>query len=95
MSTISPSCNCVDSVEIKRAALAVKRPAIDWAAKSETYIAAAFDMAIAEPVDANRAQLAQLAKDGAAIVQQDGKEPQLSAYDKHKAEQSAAWKGVK
>jgi hypothetical protein len=87
------TCDSVDPVEIKRAALAVKRPTVDWSQKSEAYVSAAFDMAIADPAPANQSQLAQLAKDGAAIVQQDGQEPKLSAYDQHKKAQSVAWKG--
>ena len=86
------ACDSVEPILIKCAALKVKRPAIDWESKSEAYVAAAFDMAVAEPVDANSAQLAQIAKDGAAEMQD--KEVKVSAYDQHKASQAVAWKGA-
>ena len=39
------SCDSMDPVSIQRAALAVTRPNVDWAAKSEAYVTAAWDMA--------------------------------------------------
>ena len=62
------TCDSVDPVAIKRAALAVKRPSVDWADKSAAYVEAAFDMAVEEPVVDS--QLKQLAKDGAKDIKQ-------------------------
>ncbi|MGL5529018.1 MAG: hypothetical protein ACRDCI_11735, partial [Plesiomonas shigelloides] len=39
------TCDSVDILTIQRAALAKVRPTVDWAAKSEAYVQAAFDMA--------------------------------------------------
>lgn len=65
------TCDSVDPVEIKRAALAVKRPSVDWAEKSAAYVEAAFDMAVEEPVKpVVDSQLEQLAKDGAKDIKQ-------------------------
>ena len=65
------TCDSVDPVEIKRAAMTVKRPAVDWADKSAAYVEAAFDMAMEEPVKpVVDSQLEQLAKDGAKNVNQ-------------------------
>lgn len=65
------TCDSVDPVEIKRAALAVKRPSVDWADKSPAYVEAAFDMAVEEPVKpVVDSQLEQLAKDGAKDIKQ-------------------------
>lgn len=65
------TCDSVDPVEIKRAALAVKRPSVDWADKSAAYVEAAFDMAVEEPVKpVVDSQLEQLAKDGAKDIKQ-------------------------
>jgi uncharacterized protein len=65
------TCDSVDPVAIKRAALAVKRPSIDWAEKSAAYVEAAFDMAVEEPVKpVVDSQLEQLAKDGAKDINQ-------------------------
>lgn len=65
------TCDSVDPVAIKRAALAVKRPSVDWAEKSAAYVEAAFDMAVEEPVKpVVDSQLEQLAKDGAKDIKQ-------------------------
>lgn len=65
------TCDSMDPVAIKRAALAVKRPSVDWADKSAAYIEAAFDMAVEEPVKpVVDSQLEQLAKDGAKDIKQ-------------------------
>ena len=62
-------CDSVDTVEIMRAALAVRRPKIEWADKSAVYVQAAFDMLTEAPAQVdNAAQLAQLAKDAAVGV---------------------------
>lgn len=84
------ACDSVDQLAIKRAALAIKRPTVDWASKSEAYVAAAFDMAITEPAVGNQHQLTQLAKD--ASSQMPTQEVKKSAYDEFKATQSEAWK---
>lgn len=44
-------CDSLDSVEIQRAAMSVKRPSVDWASKSVAYIQAAFDMVSEEKED--------------------------------------------
>jgi uncharacterized protein len=65
------TCDSMDPVAIKRAALAVKRPSVDWAEKSAAYVEAAFDMAVEEPVKpVVDSQLEQLAKDGAKDIKQ-------------------------
>ena len=65
------TCDSVDPVAIKRAALAVKRPSVDWVEKSAAYVEAAFDMAVGEPVKpVVDSQLEQLAKDGAKDIKQ-------------------------
>lgn len=91
------ACDSLDPLVIKRAALAIKRTAVDWAAKSEAYVTASFDAAVeaadSEPSQGNQHQLAQLAKDAA------GKQPtqaaKKSAYDSFKEQQAVAWKGEK
>lgn len=65
------TCDSMDPVAIKRAALAVKRPSVDWADKSAAYVEAAFDIAVEEPVKpVVDSQLEQLAKDGAKDIKQ-------------------------
>lgn len=65
------TCDSMDPVAIKRAALAVKRPSVDWVEKSTAYVEAAFDMAVEEPVKpVVDSQLEQLAKDGAKDIKQ-------------------------
>ena len=65
------TCDSMDPVAIKRAALAVKRPSVDWAEKSTAYVEAAFDMAVEEPVKpVVDSQLEQLAKDVAKDIKQ-------------------------
>lgn len=65
------TCDSMDPVAIKRAALAVKRPSVDWADKSAAYVEAAFDMAVEEQVKpVVDSQLEQLAKDGAKDIKQ-------------------------
>ena len=83
------TCDSVDIVTIQRAALTAKRPTIDWATKSDVYVQASFDMALAEPSPVN--QLTQFAKDAAnpATV----KDAAPSGYDKFKTSQANAWKG--
>ncbi|QBZ68938.1 head maturation protease [Klebsiella phage vB_KpnM_IME346] len=65
------TCDSMDPVAIKRAALAVKRPSVDWAEKSAAYVEAAFDIAVEEPVKpVVDSQLEQLANDAAKGVKQ-------------------------
>lgn len=88
------TCDSVDPMQIMRAALAVKRPSVDWADKADAYVQAAFDMAIEEPAATtdNAEHLKQLAADAAAATK---KEPaKVSAYDAHKARLANAFKGA-
>lgn len=89
------TCDSVDSMEIKRAALTVVRESIDWAAKEDGYVNAAFDFADAdmskkddedEEEDMKKstdAQRRQLAKDAAAknvkVVDSRGKREFMDA----------------
>ncbi|CAM0010001.1 head maturation protease [Vibrio phage K367 g1] len=89
------TCDSVDSMEIKRAALAVVRESIDWAAKEDGYVNAAFDFADAdmskkddedEEEDMKKstdAQRRQLAEDAAAknvkVVDSRGKREFMDA----------------
>lgn len=99
------TCDSVDPVAIKRAALAVKRPSVDWAEKSAAYVEAAFDMAVEEEEDEESkdagganvkprtkdADYSQLSKDAAA-------EPVMTSDARlalHKKNLAAAWKGAK
>lgn len=45
------TCDSVDAIEIKRAALSAKKDSVDWSAKSEAYIEAAFDMEMEKEVE--------------------------------------------
>lgn len=99
------TCDSVDLLEIKRAALSIKRPSLDWSSKSEAYVEAAFDMAKEdeeeeESKDAGGANVkprtkdadySQLSKDAAA-------EPVMTSDARlalHKKNLAAAWKGAK
>ncbi len=77
------TCDSVDAMEIKRAALSQVRDSIEWGDKSDEYVNAAFDFADVsmekkdededeedEPKDkkSNDSQLKNLAKDGAASI---------------------------
>lgn len=88
------TCDSVATCDIQRAALAAKRPGVEWADKSDIYVQAAFDMAVADaeaepakPVD----QLAQFSKDAAGVTKP--KEVKLNAFDSFKLKQANAWKG--
>ena len=83
------ACDSVDMATIQRAALTAKRPTIDWATKSDVYVQAAFDMALAEPQTVD--QLAQFAKDAAQPAQVVDAKP--SGYQLFKDKQSTARKG--
>lgn len=100
------TCDSVDPTEIMRAALLIKRPSVDWAAKSPAYIQASFDMAAeAEPSETDvvttvtgdtgtvLAQLLALAKDASGKTTADTATPTVDAYSAFKESQSNAWKG--
>lgn len=99
------TCDSLDSVEIQRAALAVKRPSVDWANKSAAYVQAAFDMASEEEEEEEESkdaggngkqrkssgdQYQQLSQDAAR-----GNQPQESAYDAFKRKTATAYMGSK
>ena len=75
----------VDTLAIMRGVLKAVRPTIDWAAKSQDYVQAAFDMAHESAKDGNSPknaeQLRKMAADGAANVTQT---PAKSAADSYK-----------
>lgn len=101
------TCDSVDPTEVMRAALLVKRPSVDWAAKSPAYIQASFDMAAeAEPTDKTDvattvtgdtatvlSQLLALAKDASGKTTADTATPTVDAYSAYKDKQANAWKG--
>lgn len=96
-------CDSMDTVEIQRAALSVKRPSVDWASKSGAYIQAAFDMASEEDEDEEDTkdaggngktrkvgdQYQQLSQDAAK-----GSQPTVDALTAAKMKISDAWKGA-
>lgn len=96
-------CDSLDSVEIQRAAMSVKRPSVDWASKSVAYIQAAFDMASEEDEEEETEdaggngktrkvgdQYQQLSQDAAKIQQTSD-----DLMTKRKQNLSNAWKGAK
>ena len=88
------TCDSLATVDVQRAALAVKRPAVDWSDKSEVYVQAAFDMAIAdaeaEPAQSTNAeQIAQFSKDAAGIVTDE--KPKLTRAQAYSVELSTKW----
>lgn len=100
------TCDSVDPTEVMRAALLVKRPTVDWVAKSPAYIQASFDMAAeAEPSEKDDkttvtgdastllAQLTALAADAAGKSTADKAAPTVDAYTAYKDKQANAWKG--
>jgi hypothetical protein len=100
------TCDSVDPTEVMRAALLVKRPSVDWAAKSPAYIQASFDMAAeAEPTGTDvtttvtgdtatvLSQLLALAKDASGKSTADSV-PVADAYTTYKESQANAWKGA-
>jgi len=97
------TCDSLNIVEIKRAALAVAQPKREWSDKSTAYVEAAFDMCAEkveeedmeegkETKDELVKQLAQLAQDAARQKTEDA--PAVSHYDALKANLSNAHKGV-
>lgn len=100
------TCDSVDPTEVMRAALLIKRPSVDWAAKSPAYIQASFDMAAeAEPTVTDvtttvtgdtatvLSQLLALAKDASGKTTADTATPTVDAYSAYKDKQANAWKG--
>lgn len=88
-------CDSVDVATIQRAALAAKRPTIDWADKSDSYVETAYELASldAETAPANNAeQLAKFSKD-AANVQDEKTEPKLTRDQAYALKLSNKWKG--
>lgn len=89
------TCESVDSVEIKRAALIACNDSIDFSEKSATYIEAAFDMAVAKPATnkpAPAAQHSQLSQDAAQHQQPNDNQPIVSHRQKAADSMSSAWK---
>lgn len=88
------TCDSVDSTTIQRAALLKVRDCIAWDDKSEAYVQAAFDMALADadatPAHKPNEQHTALAHDAA---HEHNQAPKLSAYDARKQELQNAWKG--
>lgn len=96
-------CDSMDSVEIQRAAMSVKRPSVDWASKSVAYIQAAFDMASEEDEDEETEdaggngktrkvgdQYQQLSQDAAKNAA-----PVMDAMTAFKMKSANLWKGAK
>ncbi|WP_432783716.1 DUF2213 domain-containing protein [Pseudomonas corrugata] len=100
------TCDSLDVIEIKRAALAVKRPKVAWGDKSVGYVEAAFDAESEKDDDEEDddkkpkmptgdaatllAQLTQLAKDGATTKTTADAAP--TPYQAHKQSLSGAHK---
>lgn len=87
-------CDSVDVATIQREAMKAKRPTVDWDDKSDIYVQASFDSALADADTQVAApdQLSQFAKDAAKPVAD--KAPTVNAYDKFKQSQADAWKGA-
>lgn len=85
------TCDSVDPVTIQRVVLTEKRPTIDWVAKSDAYVEAAFDMVVSDSAEPKQHidQHAQFSKDAANVVAPV--EVKDSAYSKYKKDQAAAW----
>lgn len=88
------TCESVDTMTIKREALTAVRDSIAWADKADSYVEAAFDMALEDagkapaPVDQHK----QLAQDAAQDL--TPQTPKVSAYDAHKLSLQNAHKGA-
>lgn len=87
------TCDSVDVPTIQRVALTAKRPTVDWAAKSDTYVQTgyelAFDDAEIAPID-NAEQLAKFSKD-AANLEQKKTEPKLTRDQAYAKKLSTQW----
>lgn len=102
------TCDSTNVVEIQRAALAKVKPTVDWAEKSDVYVAAAFDM-MEEKSDEDeedtkdtggRPKVRMPVGDAdpykALVTDGDTSQPvKKSAYDAHKDSLSNAWKKEK
>ena len=102
------TCDSLDVIEIKRAALAVALPKRDWSDKSAGYVECAFDAESEKDEDEEDddkkpkkptgdaatliAQLAQLAKDGAGPAVTTDAAPKQTPYQAHKQTLSGAHK---
>jgi hypothetical protein len=87
------SCDSVDTLTIQRAALQKVRPATDWAAKSEPYVMAAFDMSLQDSAKAPAKNVTDQLDKLAIDIADEDKKPKINAYDAHKTAISNAWKG--
>lgn len=96
-------CDSMDTVEIQRAALSVKRPSVDWANKSAAYVEAAFDQASEEEEEETEDaggngkqrkmcgdQYQQLAQDASKNAA-----PVMDAMTAFKMTSANRWKGAK
>jgi hypothetical protein len=63
------SCDSLVPLEIKRSALALVRPSIDWADKGEEYVKAAFDMSYAEKEDEDEDEMDKAKKSKDSLSQ--------------------------
>lgn len=93
------TCDSLEPLTIKRAALKVARDGIDWDEKSDAYVEAAFDMATADaPAPKNtEAQRRQLAADAAADEDnedEDEKKSKSNPRQKAADSMSNAWKAT-
>ena len=100
------TCDSLDTVEIQRTALVVKRPSVDWASKSVAYVQAAFDME-SEKEDEDEEDMKDAGGNGKQRKQsgdqyqqlaQDAAKVQQTSDDmmtKRKQNLSNAWKGAK
>ncbi len=103
------TCDSLDPIEIKRAALLVARPKVAWGDKSATYVECAFDAEMEKEDDEDDeekkgkkgttdattliAQLAQLAKDGATATPTND-EAKPTPYQANKARLGQGWKAT-
>lgn len=97
------TCDSMDEVTIKRAALAAKLPKREWADKSAEYVKAAFDMEMekeetededAEKVKEQQKKAASDAAHGVNVVTNDG-QPALNGMQKLQLERAKAANGGK
>lgn len=88
IASVDFSCDSKDLIEIKRAALNIVRPKVDWADKSATYVEVAYDAEKEkmEDMEEEEAKDEKGAKDSYASLAKDmspskDAEPKMSAYD--------------
>lgn len=77
-----------EALEIQRAALAKARPKVDWDAKTEAYVEAAFDQAL----ESAKHNVADSSHKGLAMDMSKDQEVESSAYDAMLKEHTNAWK---